>query len=348
MPKAILICDLQFGSTGKGLLAGYIAHRWLPDAIVTGWGPNAGHTFVDYFGKAHVRTMIGCGTVAKSVKDVFIGPGSVINPVNLKREIKEADLTERKIRLHIHANAAVVLDHHRAAERENLNRIGSTQKGTGAAMIEKIWRKEDNNTAGFALAGTSLGEYTVQPDDYSYRLATCQRILIEGSQGFSLSIHHGLYPYVTSRDVTPAQILADTGVPVPWLSKVIGTMRVHPIRVANRYDEKGEQVGYSGPGYPDQKEITWEELDQTPELTTVTRLPRRVFTFSPAQFMHAVTVCRPDEIFLNFINYLNQHDTKIFMGRVKELAKIHKTKIRYLGHGPTETDIEDFFPGEVL
>jgi len=35
-PKQIkAIIDLQFGSTGKGLLAGYIANRFKPDTLIT-------------------------------------------------------------------------------------------------------------------------------------------------------------------------------------------------------------------------------------------------------------------------------------------------------------------------
>ena len=59
-------------------------------------------------------------------------------------------------------------------------------------------------------------------------------------------------------------------------------------------------VGYSGDGYPDQQELTWEEVGQTPEKTTVTKLTRRIFTLSKIQTAEAIRTCAPDEIFLNF------------------------------------------------
>ena len=45
--KAYMILDLQFGSTGKGLLAGFLAKSRQPDVVITAWGPNAGHTYID-------------------------------------------------------------------------------------------------------------------------------------------------------------------------------------------------------------------------------------------------------------------------------------------------------------
>ena len=47
IPRAYLICDMQYGSTGKGLLAGYLAMNHGPDTLMTAWGPNSGHTYVN-------------------------------------------------------------------------------------------------------------------------------------------------------------------------------------------------------------------------------------------------------------------------------------------------------------
>ena len=64
-----------------------------------------------------------------------------------------------------------------------------------------------------------------------------QKILLEGTQGTSLSLHHGDYPHVTTRDTTAgSNPLLATGkhlavlsrsVAVPWLGfGVIGEMNV--------------------------------------------------------------------------------------------------------------------------
>jgi hypothetical protein len=127
-------------------------------------------------------------------------------------------------------------------------------------------------------------------------LREAEHVIVEGAQGYGLSMYHGFYPYTTSRDVSVWQILADCGIPHDLLPTVmdlpditvIGTCRTYPIRVANRFDTHGTQVGYSGPCYDDQLEISFEEIGQKVELTTVTKLPRRIFTFSEKQITEAV------------------------------------------------------------
>ena len=166
---------------------------------------------------------------------------------------------------------------------------------------------------------------------------------MEGAQGFSLGLHNGFYPYVTSRECTPAQICSDCNIPLAMVEKVVGTMRTYPIRVANRYDEQGNQIGWSGPAYEGQRELTWEEMGVTPEKTTVTKLTRRIFQFSEEQTRQAMQVVMPDEIFLNFANYC---------GNEEELAEIIETisreggDVSYIGWGDSAAHIESMREGD--
>src|ERR1700732_4319677 len=48
-----------------------------------------------------------------------------------------------------------------------------------------------------------------------------EHVLLEGTQGTSLSLHHGLYPHVTSRETSVAGCLADAGVSPSRVRKVI-------------------------------------------------------------------------------------------------------------------------------
>src|SRR6266436_7324925 len=57
------------------------------------------------------------------------------------------------------------------------------------------------------------------------------RILVEGTQGTGLSIHHGQYPYVTSRDTTVSGCLAEAGIPPGRVRRVVMVCRSYPIRV---------------------------------------------------------------------------------------------------------------------
>ena len=81
------------------------------------------------------------------------------------------------------------------------------------------------------------------------------------------------------------------------------------------------------------------------ELTTVTKLPRRIFTFSYEQTKAAISVIRPDEIFLNFCNYMGSDEVAEVVGLIERAA--HELKIpgpmpltRYYGYGATVNDID--------
>jgi adenylosuccinate synthase len=343
--KAEMVIDLQFGSTGKGQFIGWLANeRCLYGASFTAaasaWGPNAGHTFWDKEGVEHVHTMVPTSILCPSVRRVFIGPGSVINEKAFVAELKGIHHSLGHVftgkRVLIHEHAAVVtkaaLEHERA-----YNRIGSTQKGTGATAIARIDRNpEQPNCAKRLLADGPLAGLVVSAEQYEDELESEERILIEGAQGYSLSVYHGFYPYTTYRDVTPAQIAADTGIPIQCVERVWGTMRTLPIRVANRYSETGEQVGYSGPFYRDQVELDWkEDLDLEAELTTVTRLPRRIAAYSPEQTRRAMRQCRPDGVFLNFMNYVSwEHGQAIRADVNYNAALLDCGGVGWTGHGP--------------
>lgn len=106
-------------------------------------------------------------------------------------------------------------------------------------------------------------------------------------------------------------------IPIQLLNNTIGVMRPYPIRVA----------GDSGDIYPDQVETSWDEIGVEPELTTVTGKIRRVFTLSRMQLRDAIEETRPDEIVINFVDYLTIHQ----LNEVKTLLLDipHSEGIRY-------------------
>lgn len=343
--KSYLIMDMQYGSTGKGLLAGFLAMKEKPDVVVTAWGPNAGHTFIDASGRKFVHRMLANGIVSPNLKAVLIGPGSVVDIEVLKKEIEScADILHNKTII-IHPHAAVVLPKHLEAERKNVV-IGSTMKGTGAAVIQRIERNpEDLNTASHVIPQWwmdsiyCLGvDVFVSAKMYNAVMENARCLQIEGAQGFSLSMYHGQYPYTTSRDVTPHQVLADCAVPYYIHPCVYGTLRTFPIRVADRYNELGVKIGTSGPCYDDQIEIDWASLGIEPELTTVTKLPRRIFSFSFQQLREADYMCGPSKIFLNFANYESKERLNTLIERIENITM---AQVAWVGHGPTISDIEE-------
>jgi adenylosuccinate synthase len=302
---------MQFGSTGKGLVAGYLAENEQPDVVVHAFGPNSGHTYIDRSGRKFVHCAVANGVVSPRLKTHLIGPGAVLNLDLLFSELEDVKDLLEGVAVRIHPNAAIVSEAHIRKESGSMTGIGSTKKGTGAAMIEKIERQVPSGITansqhdlvkrkGDAL---SIDVRVTSHSDYLAVLEGANHIQIEGAQGYSLGINSGFYPYTTSRECTPAQICSDILVPMPMVSRVVGVMRTFPIRVANRYDEQGNMIGWSGPHYQDQRETSFEQIGQEVEHTTVTKLPRRVFTFSREQTRLAMFQVRPTDVVMGFANY---------------------------------------------
>lgn len=341
-PFHYAILDMQFGSTGKGALAGYLARRHKPDTIITAFAPNAGHTYIDEQNRTWMHTQLGNGVVSPRFKQALIGPGSLIDPDKLLEELRNAEnLLGREVQLYIHPHAAIVLERHREAEA-NFHRIGSTKKGTGAAMAERIERRTDSpNVAIRALEGHALNDYVVaSPAAWFDLIDESEIVQIEGAQGFSLSMYHGFYPYTTSRDVSLHQVLADCGWPARYkIDEVFGTCRTFPIRVANRFDKDGNQIGTSGPCYSDQCELNWEkDLGRKAELTTVTKLPRRIFSFSDTQVKLAAHALGVTGIFLSFMDYLPKEERLDFIRRVENVTGC---PVEFYSDGPKHSDMHD-------
>lgn len=332
MKQLKVVIDAQFGSTGKGLLASVLAEQDSPDTLITAFAPNAGHTSYMADGTKLIHKMLANGITSKNTERVLIGPGAVINEDVLVREIENAEKLGLLSfdRVFVHKNAACVTPAHIEAEKD-FGRIGSTQTGSGAAAIQKLVRDPDNmNTAGTAICDPRIR--VVDDIGYLAELGKARVAQIEGAQGFGLSIQHGFYPYTTSRDVSPAQIMADCGIPWRYAknAEIVGVLRTYPIRVANK-------TGSSGPCYPDQREISFADIGQDVELTTVTKLPRRVFTYSKNQMEHACLVCGFDSAMINFANYCQTFEELNTI--IDHLSTM--TKVRYIGFGPKNTDVVD-------
>lgn len=372
MKNVLMVVDLQFGSTGKGQLAGTVGRAWGADTAVCANGPNAGHTYKWVVDDVEtpavikvVHTVMPVGAVLPSVRNILIGPGAVLDLERLRVEIETSPLELNGKSLIIHPNAMLVQPRHVDGEKE-LMRIGSTMKGTAEAMIEKIRRPPNAATANnlritignyldLALSRANMS-LSIDRGRYDWAVDSSLKLMVEGAQGHSLSIHSQFYPYTTSRDVSVNQIWADCHLPTRVDSmRVLGVCRTYPIRVASRKNEIGETVGYSGGYYDDQGEIPWCEIEREPELTTVTKLPRRLFTFSTEQIIEAARFNGPTDIALTFCDYVadvqgRNGETKAPVGPGKPLSPGVMSYIRrieaaagckvwYLSYGPTDLDV---------
>lgn len=347
MKKVEMIVDLQYGSTGKGLIAGYLADKYEYDVVMNANMPNAGHTFIDDRGQKMIHKVLPNGVVSPKCKYALLGAGSVFDPVQLNRELLLlADFGYDHFEVLVHPQAVVLKHEHKVAEAEQLNSIASTMQGSAEAVIEKMRRPIDSNPVAQynedVIQKAIKAPYLVRVttiDEYNRIVDNATKILLEGAQGFSLSINERFYPYATSRDCTPARFMSDCGLPLPYLSRVIGTARMHPIRVGNT------EGGYSGDHYDDQEELSWDDLGVDAETTTVTGRIRRVYSFSQKQIADAIRICQPEEVFLNFCNYAPDQVEKTVSAIDSELVRYgHGGQVKYTGFGPTVADIRDRFP----
>ena len=283
--KVTIVIGGQFGSEAKGKVISFLADEF--DLAVRTGSPNAGHTV---FKDANIYRLQQIPATFVNKKCVlYIGAGALINPDILRKEVEH---TNTKERLFIDPQAGIIEEKHLLQEGELVQKIGSTGKGCGAALADRIWRKD------FKLAKDVLKDFQIVDvaEMINQGIDDGKNVLIEGTQGFGLSLYHGIYPFVTSRDTNAANFLAEAGISPRLASEIILVIRTYPIRVA----------GNSGP-LPN--EITWKELSdrigkEVEETTTVTKKIRRVAEFDIEIVKKAILVNRPTQIALQFLNYL--------------------------------------------
>jgi adenylosuccinate synthase len=255
--KANVLIDGQWGSTGKGLLAGYLYDRY--PSLTTGvcdFMPNAGHTAILPNGKKFISRHIPIA--AAYGRFALIGPHAAIDPQTLVEELRQLrEVCPNHGEIVIHPLATLIGEDDRATERKLLGRIASTQKGGHAATARKTMRTKDAQIAGHYASFFKTHELLVADTQEIVQktLARGGTVLCETAQGFDLGLNHGTtFPFVTGRDCLVGRVLDNAGVPIRDCGSVIGCLRTFPIRVGNTAE------GDSGPCYPDQQELTWSMI----------------------------------------------------------------------------------------
>jgi adenylosuccinate synthase len=344
--RASVIFDGQFGSTGKGVAGAWVGEHNEVNWCTTNASANAGHTTILNGGPVVLFHIPSSFLTARENNpcNIYINAGAIVDLQVLIREIE--DLRIRVHEIYVNPNAAVILPSDTADERESgssATKIASTQKGVGASLARKVLRRGPN--LGMHIRDNRLKiPFNLAPVSLNQEMFEGKSVVVEVPQGFSLSLNSsGFYPHTTSRDCTLQQGLADAAVHPRFFYKSMAVVRTFPIRVGNIADEKGRQIGFSGRGYPDQFEKSWEELGQTPERTTVTNRVRRVFSWSEIQYEQMLRQSRPDVVFLNFANYTSRLQLNNILGSMTRTEqKLGLSVIKYLGYGPKTDDISEF------
>ncbi|MDR0604434.1 MAG: adenylosuccinate synthetase [Bacteroidales bacterium] len=291
----------QFGSEGKGKTAHYFAAKEQAKYCVRVGGTNSGHT-VYRDSQKFIFRILPTGIIEKHVSAI-LPAGAYIDLLILKEEIKASGLSDD--RLLIDENAVIISESNVLTESESglQQSIGSTNSGTGAAVIDRILRRGDGI---LAKNCKELRKYIV--DTKSIMRDACnkqKKIIIEGTQGYGLSLLHSKdYPYVTSRDTSAAGFLSETGLSPLDVENVVMVIRAFPIRVS----------GNSGP-LPN--EIDWDIIRQEAgrqedmtEYTACTERIRRVARFDAEIVKRSIECNQPNIIVLNHLDYFANYKTQ--------------------------------------
>jgi len=320
-----------FGDEGKGKIISYLAIKDNPKIIVRGGaGPNAGHTIRDG-DKVYKVRMIPSGFLNKNTK-IMIGPGVVINPDVLKKEIEDFDVTGR---LFIDKNCGVIEETHlqQDSKGELKEKIGSTGSGTGPANADRAMR-----ILKLAKDFESLSSLIVDvPFEINSALDANENVLIEGTQGTFLSLWHGTYPFVTSKDVTASGICADVGLGPTRVNEVIVVFKSYVTRV--------------GTG-PLNNELSLEDAEKKgwSEFGTVTGRQRRAADFDFDLARRAIMLNGATQISITKLDVLFSdcagktsfddlsEDAKAF---IKNIENKLNTPVTIIGTGPDVHDVID-------
>ena len=118
-------------------------------------------------------------------------------------------------RLFIDPQAMIIEPEDVEREKELVAKIASIGQGGGAAAARRILNRKPGavrlardipELRPFVGTAPLYRGSTTRQLEFAYREG--QSILLEGTQGSGLSLYHGSYPYVTSRDTNVAGCLA--------------------------------------------------------------------------------------------------------------------------------------------
>ncbi len=214
-----------FGDEGKGKVVSYLS---LADRVKVGvrcGSVNAGHTVV-MDGKIWKLRIVPSAFVNPTAK-LLIAPGAL---VRLDVLMEELAATGCDGRLFLDPNTGVIEEIHVKREASDAllrGRIGSTLQGVGAAMSDRVLRRLRLAKDFKRLSGM----LTDVPGVIHDAIKRGDNVLVEGTQGTYLSLYHGTYPYVTSRDTTASAFASEAGIGPKDVDEVIVVFKAYVTRV---------------------------------------------------------------------------------------------------------------------
>jgi len=225
MPCNIVVGGF-FGDEGKGKIVAYLVKKDIISLAARGGvGPNAGHTF-NLNGQTFKVRMLPSAAFNVNTK-LAIGAGVLVDPKILLNEISTFHAHDRTF---VDPHCGIIKEDHilqDSTESFLKDKIGTTGTGTGPANSDRALRK-----LSLAMDCSEIKNYL---NDVSCMIHSDldkkNNVLLEGTQGTYLSLYHGGYPFVTSKDVTASSVCADVGIGPKYIDGVLVVFKSYVTRV---------------------------------------------------------------------------------------------------------------------
>jgi len=320
-----------FGDEGKGKIISYLALKDNPVAAVRGGvGPNAGHTVVVSGQEIKLR-MLPSAVINHRTR-LMLGAGVLIDPLVLADEVRRMDAADRVL---IDRMCGIIEEAHRDRDRTGHLKsvVGTTGTGTGPANADRVLR-----SARVAKDLPDLSRYVGDvAGELNRILEDDGTVLVEGTQGTFLSLYHGAYPYVTSKDVTASAICSDVGIGPKRVDDVIVVFKAYVTRVG-----EGPLEGELRPD--DAMQRGWQEV------AVVTGRTRRAAPFNLALARRATILNSATQVALTKLDaiYPECKGKTIFeelapeaRGFIKSIEDHLGIPVTLIGTGPSAEELID-------
>jgi len=205
MPCTVIV-GAFWGDEGKGKIISYLALKDKLDFCVRTGSVNAAHT-VWMDGNKYALHMVPAGFLYEKCR-LLIAAGANVHVAQFFKEMKLTKVNGRRIG--IDQMASIIEEKHSIQDKASaFNKgIGTTGWGVGPAVEERA-RRTAKLAKDIPELKPYLADVTAEIND---GIDGGKNVLLEGTQGFMLSLFHGTYPYVTSRDTGAAAVCSEAGV----------------------------------------------------------------------------------------------------------------------------------------
>lgn len=264
---------------------------------------------------------------------MFIGPGANVNPKAFLDEVEEFGV---KGRIWLDHQCSIIEEQHITRDKGSkflTKTVGTTRQGVGPAVEDRVKR-----IARTASEVPELKPYLADvPLAVNKAIDQDKKVLLEGTQGFYLSLYHGTYPYVTSRDTSTSGVCSEVGVPPTKVDEVILTFKAYMTRVG---------------GGPLPGELAEDEAKKRnwAEVATVTGRMRRAAPFDYDLARKAAIINGATQIALTKIDVIFPECagvkrfselSKEAVNFIKDIERKVGVRAMLIGTGPATTDIID-------